>query len=398
MLIAPPPNNENQRIETLLGYKVLDTDAEFCYDDLVEIASQICQTPIALVSLVDIDRQWFKARVGLDAEETPRDIAFCTHAILQDDVFIVPDATLDKRFADNPLVTEDPKIRFYAGAPLITHDGFALGTLCVIDREPKELNSGQISALKALARQVISQLELRLKTMKPDQLNTGKNKFFSMLSHDLKGPFNSILGFSNTLLNKIDTLSKENISKSAECIHHSAEQAYDLLINLLEWSRFQMGGFVFKPEKNTLKSSLTDVLLTLQNISQTKNIELVNDISDQTIVNADQLMLKSIFLNLIGNAIKFTPHGGLIKVYSQENNTGVTVCIEDNGVGIPAEKIKDMFELESFYTSAGTKGELGTGLGILLCKDFIEKHQGEIWVESKLGEGSQFYFSLPNKV
>ena len=161
---APIPRNEKQRLKVLWQYEVLDTVPEEVFDDLTELAARICQAPIALITLVDEKRQWFKSRVGISVKETSRDISFCGHAITQADLFIIPDATLDKRFSHNPLVTTDPKIRFYAGAPLVTPDGHALGTLCVIDKVPRELNIDQKQALRVLARHVMTQLELRRHT------------------------------------------------------------------------------------------------------------------------------------------------------------------------------------------------------------------------------------------
>jgi len=159
--MVAPIRNERQRLKVLWQYDLLDTVPEEVFDDLTELAARICEAPIAMITLVDEKRQWFKSKMGVSVNETSRDISFCSRAIEQSELFIIPDAAMDERFAQNPLVTSDPKIRFYAGAPLITPDGYALGTLCVIDKVPRELRPEQKQALRVLARHIMTQLELR---------------------------------------------------------------------------------------------------------------------------------------------------------------------------------------------------------------------------------------------
>jgi GAF domain-containing protein len=158
---APIPDNEEARLAALQEYRILDTAAEQAYDDITALAAQICEVPIAMISLVDESRQWFKSKLGLNEQETPRDVAFCAHAILQSEPLIVRDALKDMRFADSALVTRSPHIRFYAGFPLSSPEGFALGTLCAIDRKPRRLSDSQKNAMQALSRQVMALLEAR---------------------------------------------------------------------------------------------------------------------------------------------------------------------------------------------------------------------------------------------
>lgn len=216
MEIAKLPPDEDERLSALEAFDILDTLPEPAYDDMTRIASQICGTPIALVSLIDDKRQWFKSRFGLDATETPRDLAFCAHAILQpDDLFVVEDATADPRFSDNPLVASGPRVRFYAGAPLVTSSGHALGTLCVIDNKPRKLTTEQQESLRALSRQVIAQLELRMTIKKLES-----NRLALQASHDtLEASRDQLADLCDTLECQADIIERD--LHRAEIIQHS---------------------------------------------------------------------------------------------------------------------------------------------------------------------------------
>ena len=205
MIFPDIPKDEIKRLHALKEYSILDTMAEEEYDDITYLASQICQTPISLISLIDEKRQWFKSHHGLEATETPKEFAFCAHAINdKNNIFIIPDSRKDKRFHDNPLVTDDPHVIFYAGIPLTNKDGFALGTLCVIDNEPNSLDEFQIKALKALSNQIIALFELRKKTFELETKakeiearNVVLKKFAGNAAHDIfmRLPLQKILSY-----------------------------------------------------------------------------------------------------------------------------------------------------------------------------------------------------------
>ena len=241
---VPIPKDEPERLADLLSYQVLDTPPEVEFDDITALAAHICQTPIALITLIDSNRQWFKSKVGVSRSETSRDVAFCAHAIMQRNLFVVRDAAADKRFAVNPLVTSSPSIRFYAGAPLVTPDHHALGTLCVIDRVPRVLTREQTQALRALSRQVMAQLEMRRELfrlkqtllegrraeknlIKARQLTEtdyrGQSEFLSKVGHELRSNLSGILGLTEQLLGA------EVTSKQRQCLETVKSQTESLL-------------------------------------------------------------------------------------------------------------------------------------------------------------------------
>jgi len=242
------------------------------------------------------------------------------------------------------------------------------------------------------AEQALRESEIRL-----SELNATKDKFFSIIAHDLLSPFNSIVGFSNLLASQIKQKDHEGIEKYAAIIKDSSEQALNLLTNLLEWSRAQTGKIKFNPEYFELVTEINEVIELLSNTAQQKSIMIQKDLPHNLPVFADKLMIHAVLRNLISNAIKFTQVDGDIKISAEQKNNTILVSVDDNGVGIKEENRDKLFRLEGSYSMAGTQNEKGTGLGLLLCTEFIKIHGGNIDFESEAGKGSRFYFTLPSK-
>lgn len=403
--------DENTRLNVLKSYDILDTEPQQIYDDITLIASQICKVPIALISLIDENRQWFKSKIGLEATETPREYAFCSHAIENpSELFIIKDALEDSRFNSNPLVIDNPHIRFYAGAPLVTPDGFALGTLCVIDQVPRELSDEQLNALAALQRNVVTAFELRksLKEIKLAkdaltkseaqlrEINATKDRFFSIIAHDLKNPLGSFKEITNYLAESYNDFSEADKIEFLNLMKDSSQNLYALLENLLEWSSSQRGSIQFDPTDLNLYLLSKDVVNLLKPTADKKKIAIQNDFNPSIMLYADSNMLNTVLRNLISNAIKFTPEQGTIKLNAAMEQEKCVISVSDSGLGMTAETIEKLFKIDSQLTTLGTNKEKGTGLGLILCKEFVEKHGGKIWVKSELGKGSTFYFTLPS--
>ncbi|RLD60920.1 MAG: hypothetical protein DRJ05_03665 [Bacteroidetes bacterium] len=228
-----------------------------------------------------------------------------------------------------------------------------------------------------------------------EEANITKDKFFSIIAHDIKNPFTSILGFSNMLRDDFDNLSLAEQKKYAGIISESSENLYKLLDNLLQWSRAQTNRIEFHPEKFDLSILLENNVALYKNAALKKKIEIIPDFKSGVNIFADKSMADVVIRNLLSNAIKFTKLNGRIKISAIENIDKVKIGIIDNGVGIEKSKIKKLFRIDSKVKSEGTDNEQGTGLGLIICKEFVERNGGKIWVESKKNMGSSFFFSLP---
>ena len=396
MKTEPVNLKEEERIAALRQYRVLDTPQESDFDDLVRLAAQICQTPISLVSLVDRDRQWFKGRYGLDIAQTPRSLSFCSHAIqIPQSPMVVPDATKDPRFRNNELVTGDLKLRFYAGVPLVTPEGHALGTLCVIDRQPRDLSPKQKEALQVLSRQVLNQLELRRRLAELNQVTTDLKEtnlelegFVHAISHDLRAPLRAVSGFAE-LLTRTEEIHRD--AAAAGLLHQitmNSRRATELLEDFFKLLRLRNQRLQVAPvDMGRLALEIAEELR-----ARSPSVEFI--IGQLPSVQGDLGLLRQVWINLLENALKFSREQThpVICVGGEERTDRVSFAVSDNGAGF------DMSEAESLWTPFhrlhGQKFE-GTGLGLSIVRRIIQRHGGEAWAEGKPGEGATFHFTLP---
>lgn len=249
--------------------------------------------------------------------------------------------------------------------------------------------------LRDVTLQKEAESQLRKVTEDLKQANASKDKFFSIIAHDLRTPLIGLIGYAEILSEDIDELETNEIKEYASNIVDISRQTIKLLSNLLEWSRLQTGKIQYNPADVKIYSLVNNIFQLLKSNAQHKEIELVNSTDENHIAFADENMIYSVLNNLTSNAIKFTRVGGRIEISSEIKGNEIIIAVKDNGVGIDEENLKNLFELDKSFTTPGTQNEKGSGLGIILCRDFIKKHGGKIWVESKVGEGTSFYFTLP---
>lgn len=404
MLRPRIPKHEKERLASLEELNILDTHLEEAYDQITKLAAEICDVPICLISLIDGNRQWFKSRYGLEASETPRDYAFCAHAINEEGLFEVNNALEDERFHDNPLVVGAPNVIFYTGAVLKTLDNMELGTLCVIDNQPRELNEFQKRALQTLADQVVSQLELRRHIQRLDQANNlikreseKRMLFFSSIGHEIRTPLNGIVG----LLELFDTsnLNQDQL-ETIETAKNCSEDLITIVNDILSISRLESGEFQLEKKVFDIRETVDQVINVFKGESNKKGIDLNYSFCEDCypIVIGDSIRIKQIFSNIIANAVKFTKEGSVtVKISSHELNTHqliYEVDVIDTGIGI-AENEKHLI-LEDFYTRKNYKGHVysGAGLGLGICSKLLSLMNGNLSFESVEGEGAVFSFSF----
>ncbi len=398
MQIPSIHKNESQRIKSLKSYLVLDTETEEEIDNLTQLASEICETPITLVSLIDENRQWFKSKVGLDVNETRRDIAFCAHAINEiNDLFVIEDARTDTRFFDNPLVTSYPNVIFYAGVLLKSDEDLPLGTLCVIDHTPRILSDKQIRSLKTISKQIMNLLNYKKSISKQEELrvqllqkNDELDKFASVAAHDLKSPLNNIIGsanfFSAMYASQIDADGRLII----DLIEKSGQRLKSLIDGLLEFSKINNLSLLTKStiDLNKLVKDLTELIGNKDNLK-------ISLITQLTSIETYPVILDQILINLFTNSLKYSNKKiAEIELYISENSTHYLFMVKDNGPGIAKKDQSVIFNLFQTVSISDRYGNKGNGIGLATVKKIVEKTGGEIHVKSEEGQGAEFHFSI----
>jgi len=389
------PHNEAERLDTFYRYKLLDTLPEKAYDNIINIAAHICDVPISLISLVGSDLCGFKAKLDVDKQEAPRKISFAAHTINSPSTIIIIEDTLaDDRFRDCPLVLQDSPMRFYAGTPLVTPDGYAIGTLCVIDKVPRKLNTQQIRTLKILASQIVNQFELCLKMQQAQQLNDQLKESYQDLesfsysvAHDLRSPLKNIRGFLSLLKeeygNQFDELGEE-LLQNIQLAYTDMSVVIDSL-----WKLSTIGS----QNLQISTINLTDICKTT--LAKSNSLDRYEThVQAGMQVSGDAALLKIALENLVSNAIKYSSQkqNPFISIGQLHQNGQALFYIKDNGVGFNDAKAQAIFKpFQRLHTADEFEG---MGIGLSIVHKVIERHGGKIWAESVPDKGTTFYFTL----
>ncbi|SDG39095.1 sensor histidine kinase [Psychroflexus sediminis] len=398
-MIKPPiPNKEAERLKELHSLRLIENLPDEDLDLITKLASDICGTKVSLITLIDSKTQFFKSSHGIQLESTSRDVAFCAHAINSPDkMLIVNDATEDERFKENPLVTADPKIAFYAGMPLSTKEGLALGTLCVVDTKPKVLSASQIESLKSLAKLVERLFESRRKSLDLEKTQTqlqlhkrqAEEIAFS-IAHDLKNPLDSIHGFLELLQLETGTALGKEAQEYIEYAKQSTQKMTGLIYEILAFAKLSST----REEKG-----LVDIEPIIQNIIDLnlpviKSEDIEIEFKDLPLVSTSKTLFSVVLRNLVGNAIKYRSRERPLKIQIkvQDKLDEWKISVLDNGHGIQKQNLEKIFR--PFYKE-NKHSHSGVGMGLATCKKIVLNLDGNISVESEPGKGSVFSFAVP---
>jgi signal transduction histidine kinase len=392
MAVAKKLDTEIERLNELYKYELLDTGSEPEFDDLALLASNMCNVPFAAISLIDMNRHWNKAIVGMDNRETERTISFCNHTILGDTLMEVHDTLKDSRFQDNPLVTGAPHIRFYAGIPLITGAGFKLGTLSVMDREPGKLSPDQVFALQALSRQVMKLFELRLCRKEFKKVRDVQYQMMTVIAHDIRGPLGSLRSVYE-LKNSGNFTDEEAVVIDA-MVPRQLDSTIDLLNNILDWSNLLIGKTLNKKEVFSLFALCDECINHLSEAADAKDNQMINGVAPSFKLNGNRHGMEFVLRNLLGNANKYTD-GGEILVSANKTKSHIEISVIDKGIGMSPDVIESLTTRTWSVYTPGTQNEKGSGLGLKLIYEYLNSIGGSIRFSTIADEGTTVVVTLP---
>lgn len=401
--------DEERRLAALAAYQVLDSEPEEAFDEIVRLAARITGAPIALVSLIDSDRQWFKACIGIDMRSTPRSASFCAHTIQGRDPLVIDDATSDPRFADNPMVTGAPFVRSYAGVPLVDRDGAALGTLGVVDMAPRRPTAAQLEVLVVLAHQVVAQLELRRANRSiaaqlreqealraaAEEANRSKDWFLAAVSHDLRTPLGAILGWTTLLRGRPDDAALHR--RAVEIIDRQARTQLRLVDDLLDVTRIGADRLEVDRVPFELSTVVEAALDTLRPTADARRVELTLELpGDPIVVRGEAGRVEQVVWNLVANAIKFSPDGARVAVRLERDGTLARLTVDDRGRGIAADLLPRIFEPFQQDGDGESRRLGGLGLGLTIASRIVAALGGTIRAHSDgRDRGARFVVELP---
>lgn len=400
--MAPLPANEDQRLATLRDYCIMDTAPDERFDRLTAFAADLFGVPVALISLIDAERQWFKSHHGLPVSESPRSISFCAHTILEDEPLIVENAAEHPLFRNSPLVCSGPALRFYAGVALTAHDGQPLGTLCIGDRKPRSFSDEDVIRLRRLAAIASDELELHRARMRAEEVvaaqnaaNQLKGKLLSSINHEFRTPLNAILGFSQILeMNVGKRLGREELEYVA-AMKAAGENLLRLSDSMMTMAQIEAEVVPFGIEAVSAQALVEEVYALHQPAAMLNGVTFLRRACISAAgLQADHSHLLRILGNFISNAFKFTNPGGEVTLGCANEGGRVTFYVEDSGCGIAADRQRDAFQS---FNRLGREGSTvaGLGLGLAIASRLTLAMKGEIGFESREGVGSRFWIRFP---
>lgn len=401
----PVPFNEEKRLKALGGYDVLDTPPEEAFDSLTRLAVRYFDAPVALVSLVDEARQWFKSVQGLSVRETDRELAFCGHAIMTDDPLIILDATADPRFADNALVCDHPGIRFYAGAPLITPHGFRLGTFCVIDFKPRAaFSENELAALKdfsTAAMQSLNARRLAYAQQNADEARIAEDssvEAFSAIAHEIRSPVAALKGGLAAIESEVyGPIGDEQYSVLLAAMSETIDQAMTMTDRMLNLARLRSGDIELQEEPAHIGQLLEKAERTWRYVDEKGELDIrIENAAGEAELNADQIMVAQMMGNLITNAVRYSEAPAEITLSAALDRAGnLELAVSDRGIGMNADDLACALRPYSQVRRPGRKNSAGVGIGLPLVKQLIELHGGRLQLISSEGEGTKAALLFP---